>query len=119
MALLQLNHQRGCNCPSCIDLREATAADINKLDAVVHQLGIEDSFKEPAEEIAKLQERYHAACLMRDSLEAENRKLREKAANVHVLICSASARLAGMTADGKVDVNGAASDLALAVRLNA
>lgn len=121
------SHWTGISCSCCNGERARrkgkgkkmdaeTLADINKLDAVVRQLGIGESFEEPADAVAKLQDRYSAACLMRDALKTENESLRGKIADVHSLMCEASAMLAGITAGARVDVDGAFNNIQLAIR---
>lgn len=48
--------------------------------------------------------------------QTDTRNLREKLADVHRLLCSASAKLAGLTAGDLVDADGAFSDIQLALR---
>jgi hypothetical protein len=88
-------HWTGISCSCCNGERAKlkdkkmdaeTLADINKLDAVAN------------------------------ALKTENESLREKIADVHSLMCEASAMLAGITAGGRVDIDGAFKNIQLAIR---
>lgn len=76
-----------------MDENDDTLADLRKLDAVVHALGIEDTFDDPAEAIAKLQaenQRFRDA--MRQAADIIDRNLhhqREKVQDASVLLKAA------------------------------